>query len=131
MSTEWKSQQGDGKYSLQFETDDREKYLLVEKAAQSVMDVKKSESKTPMIHGKDGTTREIIRYHRYNDDCVDFESNRYKYRMTYIMEIGKNFYPHGKIHRFETYDDVFKDWKETTWISGIELIEGVDEYDKT
>lgn len=33
MATEWKSQQGDGKYALQFETDDREKYMLVENAA--------------------------------------------------------------------------------------------------
>ena len=40
MSTEWKSQQGDGKYSLQFETGDKEKYMLVEKAAQMAVDGK-------------------------------------------------------------------------------------------
>lgn len=40
MATEWKSQQGDGKYSLQFETDSKEKYKLVEKAAQMAVDGK-------------------------------------------------------------------------------------------
>lgn len=38
MATEWKSQQGGGKYALQFETDDRDLYKLVEKACQIAMD---------------------------------------------------------------------------------------------
>jgi hypothetical protein len=38
MSTSWKSQQSKGRYALQFETDDKEKYKLVEKAAQMAMD---------------------------------------------------------------------------------------------
>lgn len=40
MATSWKSQQGNGEYSLQFETDDKEKYKLVEKAAQMAVDGK-------------------------------------------------------------------------------------------
>lgn len=40
MATEWKSQQGEGKFALQFETDDIQKYKLVEKAAQMTMDGK-------------------------------------------------------------------------------------------
>ena len=40
MATEWKSQQGEGKFALQFETDDVQKYKLVEKAAQMAMDGK-------------------------------------------------------------------------------------------
>ena len=40
MSTEWKSQQGEGKFALQFETDDVQKYKLVEKAAQMAIDGK-------------------------------------------------------------------------------------------
>ena len=40
MGTSWKSQQGDGKYSLQFETNDREKYKFIEKAAQMAIDGK-------------------------------------------------------------------------------------------
>ena len=40
MATEWKSQQGEGKFALQFETDCQEKYRLVEKAAQMAMDGK-------------------------------------------------------------------------------------------
>lgn len=40
MATSWKSQQGDGTYRLQFETDDVEKYKLVEKSAQMAVDGK-------------------------------------------------------------------------------------------
>ena len=40
MSTWWNSQQGEGEYSLQFGTDDKEKYKLVEKAAQMAIDGK-------------------------------------------------------------------------------------------
>lgn len=36
--TSWKSQIGQGKYSLQFETNDYEKYKVVEKAAQKMVD---------------------------------------------------------------------------------------------
>lgn len=36
--TNWKSQQIEGKYYLQFETDDKEKYRLVEEAAQMAID---------------------------------------------------------------------------------------------
>lgn len=38
MATSWKSQQGDGKYYLQFETDDTDKYKIVEKASQMAID---------------------------------------------------------------------------------------------
>ena len=38
--TSWKSQIGQGKYSLQFETEDKEKYKIVEKAAQMAVDGK-------------------------------------------------------------------------------------------
>lgn len=38
MATSWKSQIGDGKYCLQFETTDYEKYKVVEKAAQKMID---------------------------------------------------------------------------------------------
>ena len=40
MATSWKSQQGNGEYRLQFETDNEEEYKLVEKAAQMAMDGK-------------------------------------------------------------------------------------------
>lgn len=38
MGTSWKSQIGQGKYCLQFETTDYEKYKAVEKAAQKMID---------------------------------------------------------------------------------------------
>lgn len=51
MSTEWKSQQTDGKYSLQFETDNKETYKLMEKSAQMIIDGKFTVV-TEIRHGK-------------------------------------------------------------------------------
>ena len=36
--TSWNSQSGEGMYSIQFETDDRELYKIVEKACQEAID---------------------------------------------------------------------------------------------
>ena len=52
MATSWKSQQGKGKYALQFETDDEGKYKLVEKAAQMAMDGKTVNDIAEIRHGK-------------------------------------------------------------------------------
>ena len=53
MATSWKSQQGDGKYSLQFETDCKEKYKNVEKAAQMAVDGKPAADVVPVVRCKD------------------------------------------------------------------------------
>lgn len=42
MITSWKSQQGGGEYSLQFETDNKELYLFIEKAAKEAVDITKA-----------------------------------------------------------------------------------------
>lgn len=39
MATEWKAQIGGGKYAIQFETNNREYYKLVEKACQKAVDM--------------------------------------------------------------------------------------------
>lgn len=52
MATSWKSQQGNGEYSLQFETDNKEKYKLVEKAAQMAMDGKTIADVSEVKHGE-------------------------------------------------------------------------------
>lgn len=53
MATSWESQQGDGKYSLQFETDCKEKYKVVEKAAQMAVDGKTAADVVPVVRCKD------------------------------------------------------------------------------
>ncbi|MBQ8002429.1 MAG: hypothetical protein IJ297_03190 [Clostridia bacterium] len=53
MATSWKSQQGKGEYSLQFETDDKEKYKLVEKAAQMAVDGKTVSDVVEVVRCKD------------------------------------------------------------------------------
>ena len=52
MATSWKSQMGDGNYALQFETDDVEKYKLVEKSAQMAVDGKTTADIVEVKHGK-------------------------------------------------------------------------------
>ncbi|MBR5535760.1 MAG: hypothetical protein IKU60_03840 [Clostridia bacterium] len=52
MATSWKSQQGNGEYSLQFETDSKEKYKLVEKAAQMAVDGKTVDDVVEVKHGE-------------------------------------------------------------------------------
>lgn len=51
MGTSWKAQLGDGAYCLQFQTDDKEKYKFVEKAAQMVMDGKHNADVVEVRHG--------------------------------------------------------------------------------
>ena len=51
MATSWKSQQGNGEYRLQFETDNEEEYKLVEKAAQMAMDGKTKADFVEVKHG--------------------------------------------------------------------------------
>ena len=53
MATNWKSQQGEGKFALQFETDSKEKYRLVEKAAQMAMDGKTEADFVEVVRCKD------------------------------------------------------------------------------
>lgn len=52
MATEWKSQQSEGKYGLQFETDNEEKYKLVKKAAQMAVDGKTTADIAEVKHGE-------------------------------------------------------------------------------
>lgn len=52
MSTWWNSQQGEGEYSLQFGTDDKAKYKLVEKAAQMAVDGKTKADFAEVKHGE-------------------------------------------------------------------------------
>ena len=59
MATFWKSQQSEGEYSLQFETDDKEKYKLVEKAAQMAIDGKTVADIEEVKYGKLKVVSEI------------------------------------------------------------------------
>lgn len=52
MATGWNSQQGEGLYSLQFETDNKQKYKLVEKAAQMAIDGKTVDDFAEVRHGE-------------------------------------------------------------------------------
>lgn len=66
MSTWWNSQQGEGEYSLQFETDNREKFRLVEKAAQMAIDGKTVDDVAEVKHGE---WKEHFAYGCWHYDC--------------------------------------------------------------
>lgn len=83
MATSWKSQMRKGKYALQFETDDIEKYKLVEKSAKMAVDGKTTADVVEVKHGN------WIRYtediHKYGireyecsecGGCMDYEGDR-------------------------------------------------------
>jgi hypothetical protein len=53
MATSWKSQQSNGEYALQFETDSKEKYRLVEKAAMMAVSGKTAADYAPVVRCKD------------------------------------------------------------------------------
>ena len=53
MATDWKSQQSEEDYHLQFQTDDKEKYKLVEKAAQMAVDGKPTADVVEVVRCRD------------------------------------------------------------------------------
>lgn len=67
MATSWKSQQGDGMYSLQFETDDIDKYRLVEKAAQMAVDGNTTADVVEVKHARWVQTSALV--NPYCSDC--------------------------------------------------------------
>lgn len=65
MSTFWKSQQGCGRYCLQFETEDKEKYRLIERAAQMAIDGKSVADMVEIPEGGIGNLSDG--YHTFNE----------------------------------------------------------------
>ena len=65
MSTFWKSQQGHGRYCLQFETEDKEKYRLIERAAQMAINGKNVADMVEIPEGGIGNLSDG--YHTFNE----------------------------------------------------------------
>lgn len=88
MSTWWNSQQGEGEYTLQFGTDNRAKYRLVEKAAQMAIDGKTVDDVVEVKHGEwlkldgewreHGTNRQLI-IHQCSCCGMYFQNAPYQY----------------------------------------------------
>ena len=108
----------------------------------------KEMKKVPMIHLKHNKPAwfiecdlgyEIMKYHKYSDKYIEFETSQYKFRFieayksencefpmkTYKTTLHKNIE-----YIFEIYDVVCKEYKPCAFIDHIELLEGVDVYDK-
>lgn len=77
MATSWKSQIAYGTYRLQFETDDIEKYNLVEKASQMAVDGKTTEDfvevNTAALCGLQTSLDVVREYRRRKGDDPVFE----------------------------------------------------------
>jgi hypothetical protein len=68
MATSWKSQQSNGEYALQFETDSKEKYRLVEKAAMMAVSGKTAADYAPVVRCKDCKYRNPYGYRCRRDN---------------------------------------------------------------
>lgn len=96
--------------------------------------------KPKMVH-KSSRTFEIEKYKKYSDKYIEFElmdGNRGRY---VALGTSKSYtYPNSKAtdtlesltgHAFEMYDLIANKYAAVDYIDHIELLEGVDEYDKT
>ena len=113
MSTSWQSQQGNGQYSLQFETTDKEKYKVIEKTAQMLIDGKTLDAATgnceTCIHKEacrawinHGTTL-YSDYHYSVEDCPHYTSEKiFSHKYATGMVDGANYLVDGlqdSLHR--------------------------------
>lgn len=90
--------------------------------------------KKPFLYATNGTPYEINMYRKYSHTDIEFricgDSDIYRY----IVEVTEPCYPHTLEHRFEK--QVFSGrpgeyrWEKQHWIERIELLEGVNDYDK-
>jgi hypothetical protein len=89
-------------------------------------------NKKPMVYFKNGYHGVIMKYEVSNDgDVVEFEMASGQRYMYYIRTVyDKKTFP-NKIPKFERYDGHYNEWVPIDTIDHIELLEGVDEYDKT
>lgn len=89
MTISWKAQQGEGKYSLQFETNHKEEYKLVEKAAQMAVDGKTIADITEVRHGEWFVLDECANEGVYCSVC-----HKKVYRVEYAnQKVKSNFCP--------------------------------------
>jgi hypothetical protein len=97
MATEWKSQQADGMFYLQFETDNKGKYMLVEKAAQMAIDGKTTADYAEVKHGEwveiaENSTGKLIYCTNCNEPInpnkKDVELHRTKEKPDYCPNCG-------------------------------------------
>lgn len=96
--------------------------------------------KKPIMYFTNGSSFEIVKYRKYSDSYVEFETANYKYRYIKLSKSEKYTLPKNGLHCtleshlghvFEAYDLILNRYDKLDWIDHIELLEGVDEYDQT
>lgn len=103
--------------------------------------IKEADKQKPFVYFTDNSREEIIYYRKYSDEYIEFKLDDifdYRYVKTYT---SKNYtYPPRKTsvctiitdarNIFERCSLSSKKYKTVNYIDHIELLEGVDEYDK-
>lgn len=130
-----------------------EKFLEAQKAVEAardtlntaISDLKKVEkmieeqAKKPKMICKDGKSIEIVKYRKYSDGYVEFETAVTRYKYIRVGKTKEYVLPRNGLHCtlesdighvFEVYDSIDCRYHERDYIDHIELLEGVDEYDK-
>lgn len=131
-----------------------EKLLEAQKAVEAardtlntaMSDLKKVEklieeqAKKPMAYFKSGNRFEIVKYRKYSDSYVEFETASFKYRYIRLGSSKEYVIPRNGLyctleseigHIFETFNSVTEKYEPIDYIDRIELLEGVDEYDSS
>ena len=130
------------------------KFLEAQKAVEAardtlnaaMSDLKKVEKmieervKKPRMVCKDGKSIEIVKYRKYSEGYVEFETRGTRYRYVRVGESKEYVLPRNGLHCtlesnighvFEVYDSIACRYFERDYIDHIELLEGVEDYDKT
>lgn len=108
------------------------------KALKEELEKLKEMKKVPMLYWKIGAGNEIVRYVKHSDEFIEFETRNYRYRYIRSYTTGDTVYPrkHG-VSVVVNAKDIFqkksvltKEWVDLKEVDHIELLEGVDVYDK-
>ena len=95
------------------------------------------QAKKPMLHNTSGSSFEIVKYRKYSDGYVEFETANGRYRYIKLSKSKEYVLPKNELHCtleshlshvFEAYDPILHRYDKLDWIDHIELLKGVDEY---
>ena len=96
-------------------------------------------NKKPMIYFTNGKSSEIVSYEKYNDEYIEFKTRDYAYK--YFLKYNSDLYIYpripGMLQSINNVQNVFKRtlrgvnyWHDPIPVDHIELLKGVDKYEK-
>lgn len=91
----------------------------------------------PRMLDKNDCGHAIIKYHKYSDDFIEFETSDNKYRYVTTGMSNKYTFPIDTLscmtvtdRKFQVYSYLTHKYEDIGYVKRIELLEGVNEYDQ-